>query len=449
MSIHHARAPIAYAAILAVLLRGVSAEAQEPAPDTGSPMTREASGTAWLPDQSPMYAVHGEYAGWDLMGHGTLFLQYLRDEEPRGYEQAGSINWFMGMASRQVGPGIFGLKAMMSLEPLTIRGCGYPDLLASGERCESEAIVDRQHPHDLFMELAATWESPSAGGLRLHFYGGPVGEPALGPVAYPHRVSAIANPIAPISHHWLDATHITFGVATIGLHGRRWKAEGSVFNGREPDERRYDFDLGPLDSYSGRFWFLPTDGLAVQFSVGHLSEAELGDSDLPGHDDPHQHEAPETAAGLRIDVDRVTASATYHQLIGQGPGVWASTAAWGRNIEAGESTDFLLLETMLNLADRHAIFSRVDVGRKEAHDLNVDGIEGAFTVSKLQGGYVRYVDLEVLKVGLGVTLTASLLPERLQQVYGGRTALGGGVFLSLRPRAMMMTGDAPDAEHVH
>ncbi len=425
------RAPAAYASLLVVIGGAAAVSAQEPAQDgVTPPMSREGSGTSWLPDNSPMYAIHAARSGWKLMGHGNVFLQYLRDEEPRGHEQLGSINWFMGMARRPLGAGRLGVKAMMSLDPATIAGCGYPDLLASGERCEGEPIVDQQHPHDLFMEIAATWEQPLSRNLALQIYGGPVGEPALGPVAFPHRASAMSNPVAPISHHWLDATHITYGVVTAAVHGRRWKAEGSVFNGREPDEERYDFDLAALDSYSGRFWFLPASGVALQVSAGRLTDAE------PGHDDED-----------RVDVDRITASVTYHRLIGDGPGVWASTVAWGRNRESGESTDFLLVETTVDVGQRHAWFGRLDLGGKDAHDLDLHDVDGTFTVAKLQAGYTRYLDLgTVLQAGVGGTVTAAVVPEALRDAYGGRVPMGFGVFLTLRPRGMMMGAD-PHAAH--
>jgi hypothetical protein len=231
--------------------------------DMAMPRSREGSGTSWLPDETPMYAVHSQAGKWMLMAHGNAFLQYFRESGDRGSDQFGSINWFMGMADRNVGSGHLGLRGMISLEPWTIRGCGYPDLLASGELCNAETIHDRQHPHDLFMELAATYDRPIAGDVRLQLYGGAVGEPALGPTAFPHRISATPNPLAPITHHWFDSTHITFGVVTGGVYGKKWKAEASIFNGREPDEHRTNFDFGALDSWSGRGWFLPTNRWAV------------------------------------------------------------------------------------------------------------------------------------------------------------------------------------------
>ena len=204
---------------------------------------------------------------------------------------------------------------MVSLEPATVGGCGYPDLLATGELCDGDSIHDRQHPHDFLMEVAGEYDRPLRGNLRWQLYGGLAGEPALGPVAFPHRPSAMPNPIAPIGHHWLDATHITFGVVTTGVFTSRWKVEASLFNGREPDENRWDLDLGALDSFSGRVSFAPSADLVLQVSAGHLTDAEAGEGSLP-----------------RADVDRVTASLTYHRRVGAGT-LWASTLAWGRNDE--------------------------------------------------------------------------------------------------------------------
>ena len=377
---------------------------------------RDASGTAWLPDATPMYGVHRQARGWDVMLHGNAFLQFLTESGNRGDDQLGSINWFMAMARRPAAGGQFGLRGMLSLEPWTIRGCGYPDLLATGEFCDGEAIHDRQHPHDLFMEVAAEYHRPISPNLQWQLYGGLAGEPALGPVAYPHRVSALPNPLAPTGHHWLDATHITFGVVTAGLHGRRWKAEGSVFNGREPDEERAGFDFAALDSVSGRVWWLPTDRLAFQVSAGRLTEAEAA------------HEG-----GARHDVGRTTASATYHQPLGAS-GIWASTLAWGRNEEEGAASHALLLETNVTLADRDTWFGRFEVGGKPAHDLDIHGTDETFTVSKLQAGYVRYfTGSGPLAPGLGVSGSASFVPSALEPVYGDRVNLGLGIFLTIRP----------------
>lgn len=396
--------------------------------------SREASGTAWLPNESPMYGIHRPIGSWHVMGHGAVFAQFLYDGGDRGADQFGSINWFMGMAYRNVADGRLGLRGMLSFEPWTVRGCGYPDLLATGERCDGEPIHDRQHQHDLFMELVAQYDRPVAGSLRWQIYGGPVGEPALGPVAYPHRTSAMPNLLAPIAHHWLDATHITFGVVTAGVYGDRWKAEASAFNGREPDEERTDFDLAPLDSVSGRLWFLPTPHLALQVSAGRLAEAE-----------------PAEDSGTRIDVRRVTASATYHRAHQDG-GIWATTAAGGRNAEGDHATNALLVETNLTVADRDTWFGRLEFVGKTAHDLDLHDVDGAetFTVVKLQGGYTRYLGAwKGMKPGFGVSASAGFVPTSLETAYGSRVNPGIGVFFTIRPAAMRMSAPASGTSHVH
>src|SRR5918996_256493 len=398
-----------------------AATPEQPQGEGDMQMAREGSGTAWLPDMSPMYAIHWQRGPWQLMSHGNVFLQFLRESGTRGDDQGGSINWIMGMAQRNVGSGRLMFRGMFSAEPWTIPGCGYPDLLASGEQCEGEAIHDRQHPHDLMMELSARYDAPLMGPVRWQLYGGPVGEPALGPVAYPHRVSALPNPLAPIAHHWLDATHITYGVITGGLYGDRWKAEASVFNGREPDDERYDFDFGALDSVSGRLWFLPSSKLAFQVSAGKLTEAEAAEG-----------------GGPRVDVSRVTASATYHTNL-RDSSIWATTVAWGRNEESDHGTNALLIETNLTSQDRDAWFGRFEVVGKTAHDLAVGESDERFTVAKLQGGYTRYLPTwNGLKPGVGASISAGFVPEALKGAYGNRVNAGFGVFLTLRPAAMTM-----------
>lgn len=403
-------------------------EHPQPTPDAGTQhehqhaastlfSTRDASGTAWLPDVTPMYGFHGQLAGWEVMLHGNLFLQLLHEHAPehRGATQAGSINWVMAMARRELGGARVGLRGMMSLEPWTISGCGYPNLLATGEFCDGDTIHDRQHPHDLFMELAAEYDRPLFGTVRWAAYGGPVGEPALGPPAFPHRISALPNPLSPIVHHWLDSTHISYGVLTAGVYGTRWKVEGSVFNGREPDERRYDFDFAALDSVAGRVWWLPTPLLALQVSLGHLNEAE------PSH-----------VGGPPVDVDRFTTSAAYHRPFGSGH-FWATTVAWGANRELGKTTNGLLAESAVSLSGGHTWFGRIEVNGKPADDLHIHEFRQVFTVAKLQGGYTRYfASVRGLTPGIGATVSAALVPEALRPRYGG-VGTGVGVFVTLRP----------------
>jgi len=384
-------------------------------------MAREGSGTSWLPEASPIYAFHGTRAGWQLMGHFNAFVQFLHESGDRGADQGGSINWFMGMAQRPLSRGRLAFRGMLSVEPFTIPGCGYPDLLASGEQCDGDPIHDRQHPHDLVMELSAQYDAPLPRGLRWQVFGGPAAEPALGPVAFPHRPSAMANPIAPLSHHWLDATHLAFGVVTAGVYGARWKAETSVFNGREPDEHRTGFDFGALDSVSARLSYSPLPSLALQVSGGRLAEAEAGEH-----------------GGPRVDVTRTTASAILHTGV-RGARLWTSTLGWGRNAEAGHASNAFLVESSLTLRDRDTWFGRFEVTGKTGHDLDLSPADAAFTVAKLQGGYTRvFAPRRGVVPGAGGALSAGIVPSALVPAYGGRVNLGVALFVTLRPARVMM-----------
>lgn len=367
-----------------------------------SAQSTEGSGTSWLPDETPMRMIHASADGWMLMTHFNVFAQYLHDSGDRGSSQAGSINWLMLMAQRSGAGGSFTVRGMVSAEPLTIGGCGYPDLLATGEVCDGEAIHDRQHPHDLVMEVAVQYDRPLAKGVRLQLYGGPAGEPALGPVAFMHRISGFANPLAPIAHHWLDSTHVTYGVATAGFYAGKWKIEGSVFNGREPDEDRVGLDLAAMDSWSGRAWFLPASRWALQVSAGRLH-----------------------------DADRITASASYHRPLANG--LWASTVAWGQNRETGESTNALLAETNLSPSDHHAIYGRIEWVEKSAHDLALEG-DDIFDVVKMQTGYTRFTSpWKKVVAGIGASVTAGIVPSGLESTYGRRFNPGLSVYLNLMP----------------
>jgi hypothetical protein len=295
--------------------------------------------------------------------------------------------------------------------------------------CEGDTIHDRQHPHDLFMEVAADYDRPLRWSLRWQLYAGLAGEPALGPAGFPHRLSAMPNPVAPITHHWLDSSHITFGLITTGIYSPRWKAEASVFNGREPDADRAGFDLGPLDSVSGRVTFMATPRLAFQASAGHLHAAE---AEFPPQDSS--------------TVDRATVSAAYHRMDARC--IWATTMAYGVNggseVVPGEVVDLvthaLLLETTLTIDDRDTWFGRFEIVGKPGHDLHVhEAPVTIFTVAKLQAGYVRtFWTGRGIAAGLGGSASVSIVPPALESRYSGRFAPGFGVFLSVRPSRQMM-----------
>lgn len=389
---------------------------------------REASGTAWQPAATPMEGRHLTAGDWMFMGHANVFAQFLYEsgEVHRTSHQAGSINWFMGMLRRPVGRGRVGLRAMLSAEPWTIGGCGYPDLLATGETCNGDTIHDLQHPHDLFMELAVDYERPLSDRLRLHAYAALAGEPALGPPGFPHRASAMPNPIAPIAHHWLDATHIAFGVVTAGVSGSRWRVESSAFNGREPDDNRAGLEFAALDSVAARVSMAPSARWSLQVSAGHLRESEAGLGRQP-----------------RQDVKRATASALYFRP-GRAAGGFAATVAYGVNHQAGETpggtreqaTHAVLAEASVKSASgRHHGFGRVEVVGKPAHDLHVhEYITEIFTVGKAQAGYLhQWPAIKGWSIGVGAHANLSMVPPLLAPRYGGRMAPGLGAFANLRP----------------
>jgi hypothetical protein len=406
-------------------------------PETAPFPARDASGTAWQPDDTPMFGAQRVAGPWTVMLHGAAFAQFLYEPGDihrtggLSNQQASSVNWFMTAARRSLGGGRMGLRAMVSVEPWTVRDCGFINVLANGETCEGDTIHDRQHPHDLWMELAADYDRPLGGSVRWQVYAGLSGEPALGPVAFPHRLSAAPNPVAPIGHHWLDSSHIAFGLVTTGLYDRRWKAEVSIFNGREPDAARADLDLGPLDSVSGRLTLMPTSRLAFQVSAAHLRAAEEEFPPQP-----------------RTDLDRATASITYHR-IGSAGRTWATTVAYGVNaaleVVPGAVVDLtthaVLLESHISLRERHAWFGRVEVVGKPGHDLHVhEAPARVFPVGKAQAGYVRYFHpWKGLVSGIGGTASFSIVPPALASRYSGRFSTGIGVFFHLRPARHEMT----------
>jgi hypothetical protein len=229
-------------------------------------------------------------------------------------------------------------------------------------------------------------------------------------------VSALSNPLAPATHHWFDSTHITYGVATAGVFTGRWKAEASIFNGREPDETRTDFDFGPMDSWSARLWFMPVSRWALQVSGGRLTEAEAGHTGEP-----------------RVDVDRVTASATYHRTTLENT-FWATTIGWGHNADPGMATNALLAESSLTFRDRDALYGRIEWSQKSGHDLAVEPGEAIFDVAKVQGGYTRYFPVwKGWMPGIGGSVSSGIVPSTLQSVYGSRFNAGVAVYLTLRP----------------
>ncbi len=391
----------------------------------GLPMSRDGSGTSWLPDAAPMHANHFTAGSWELMLHYLAFGYYDRqggaDPAKRGDDQIGSVNWVMLMASHGLAGGRLQLRGMFSAEPWTVGRRGYPLLLQSGESYHGQPLHDRQHPHDLFMELAANYERAIAPNLGIQLYVAPVGEPASGPPAFPHRPSAGNDPMAPLSHHWQDATHISFGVISAGIFTRMWKLEGSVFNGREPDEDRTDIDFRRLDSYAGRITVNPAAAWSLSGSYAYLASPEVL---FPG-----------------VSQHRLTASVLNDRGIGT-RGRWSSALIWGANKESGDAglSNSALLESNADLDTRNSVFGRIEYVQKSARDLAVTDTfvpDRIFDIGSVSAGYVRELtELAGGSVGIGVQLSLDLVPGSLEPVYGTRSPSGVSVFFRLRPREM-------------
>jgi hypothetical protein len=172
-----------------------------------------------------MYGYMFHTKKWMYMLHGDAHIKYnkqdLLNKGSRGDAKFDASNMVMLIGQRNVGSkGLFHFNTMFSLDPITVGSAGYPLLFQTGETYKGKPLIDRQHPHDLVSELSVSYAhalSPKSDVFLYVGYPGYPGEPALGPAAYVHRPSSFFNPDAPLSHHWVDATHITFGVATLGV----------------------------------------------------------------------------------------------------------------------------------------------------------------------------------------------------------------------------------------
>ena len=375
------------------------------------PMTRDASGTAWQPDSTPMEAVHGQYGPWSTMLHGFANVIATDQGGSRGDSKIVSQTMLMGMAHRPLGSGSLMLRGMISLDP-TMGKDGYPLLFQTGETANGiTPLVDRQHPHDFFMELAAVYSHSLSPDTSVFLYGGYPGEPALGPPTFMHRFSGMDNPEAPLGHHWLDATHITFGVLTGGLVWQGLKLEASLFKGREPDEHRWNFDSLRLDSTAFRLTWNPNANWSMQASWGRINSPEALE---PG-----------------VDQQRITASVTYNVPLASGN--WQTTFAWGRNDkQPGDSTNALLLESALRW-NAHTVFGRIEHSEKD--ELFGEGEplhHQTFGVSKFSLGYVYDIPVtQHMKVGLGAVGSAYAFPSELDPSYGS-APLSGTLFLRVK-----------------
>jgi hypothetical protein len=380
------------------------------------PMNRNGSGTGWLPDETPMYAWMRHANGWNLMGHGAFFLrqnfQNVNNNYKRGGSQFDIPGWAMLMAQRKIkNNGLLLLRGMLTTDVLTMGGSGYPLLFQSGEAYNGQPLVDRQHPHELISELGVGYTQRIRPGFDISLYIGYPGEPSIGPTAFMHRVSSMNNPDAPLGHHWQDATHITFGVATLGVRYKKFKLEGSSFKGREPNENRYNFDAPRFDSYSYRLSFAPSKNWVIQASGAYLRS-------------PEELEPDE-------DVKRSTASVIYSSSKNNNH-MFTSALAWGLN-QSDHQEHSILWEGNYQMK-RVALHSRFESFQKSNHELNIISLTDIiYSVQALTlGGTFRFAKWFNTDTAVGFQMTQNFIPDSLESFYG-KQPLSMQVFIRVVP----------------
>jgi hypothetical protein len=379
-----------------------------------------ASGTGVEPNSTPTPMLMAQRGPWMLMFHANVFVLDQQQSSARGGDKFFSTNWLMPMAQRELENGIFSVRAMLSLEPATITDRRYPLLFQQGETAYGVPIADGQHPHNFFMELAALYDLKLGDKTLLSFYFAPVGDPAIGPTAYPHRASALEDPTAALGHHQEDSTHIADDVVTVGLTYRVVRIEGSGFHGREPDENRWTIHQGSIDSWSARLTVQPGKNWSGQYSYAHIKSPEAL---FPGE-----------------DQGRTTASIMYNRPLQNGN--WATTLLWGhtRSLEDNATFDSYLFESTVRFHTRNHVWTRVE-NVERSNELIIGGnpLPPGFAespIGRVQAytlGYDHDFDLiPHLASALGAQFMTYGVPEALKQIYGSRP-VGVALFVRLRP----------------
>jgi hypothetical protein len=376
-----------------------------------------ASGTSANPEAWPMPMIMTALgSGWTGMFMANGFIVDTQESGPRGGDKLYSTNWFMGAFQHPLGSkAAFEFDVMLSLEPATITDRRYPELFQTGETAFGNPLVDAQHPHNFIMALGLHYVRKLSEHTTLDLYFAPVGDPALGPVAYPHRASAAELPEAPLSHHLEDSTHIAYNVVTAGLSYYKFKFEASGFYGTEPNENRWSIDPGPINSWSGRVWYFPGKNWAAQVSTGRIANPE---APQPGNN--------------QGDQERTTGSLSYSKPVGASQ-AWSSSLIWGRNHDTGSQHNLnsYLAESVLPIRRQNFVTGRIELVDRD--ELSVPGI---YRIGEYTIGYTRNVDLiRHLETGIGANFTSYSLPDSLRPVYGNRP-VGGNIFVRfrLRPR---------------
>jgi hypothetical protein len=399
-------------------------------------LQHSSSGTSVEPRSTPMPMFMRADRGWSFMLHGTAFLADIQQhaESERGGDKLFSTNWIMPMAQHRLGPGQITLRAMLSLEPATITGRFYPELFQQGETSYGRPIIDGQHPHDFVMELAALYDLRVAEHALVSLYLAPVGDPAIGPTAYPHRESASEDPIASLGHHQQDSTHIGFNVITAGLTWRTLRLESSGFHGAEPDEARWHFQPSPNgvtpDSYSGRLTWVPAAGISAQYSIAHLT----GPESLV----PQDNETRQTASVMfnrPVGIHRDSTSMPGMTMSTPATGNWSTTLLWGqaKALPSNVTGNSWLLESLLTQR-RNSWWTRVEVAARTS-ELLIPAPPQETVVGHVQAysvGYDRDYHLGPhLLAAPGAQFTLYRAPDALASTYG-RTPVGGVVFVRFR-----------------
>ena len=438
------------------------------------------SGTSIEPASTPVPMMMTARGPWTLMFHANGFLGDIQQQasSERGRDAFFSTNWFMPMAQRRLGPGILTVRTMFSLEPGTIGKRNYPELFQQGETAYGKPIIDGQHPHDFFMEVAALYDIPLGKSTLLSFYAAPVGDPAIGPTAYPHRQSASEDPIAALGHHQEDSTHIAFNVLTGGLTYKWARVELSGFHGGEPDESRWAFQPSPnghaVDSVSTRVTISPTKDWSGQYSIAHIASPEAL---YPGEDQQRQtasvmyhhtfHARPMPSPhndmpGMKMDGDmsgmdmsnmqgmdmsRHTAPEKKSMPMQMAPEPTldlSTTFLWGRTKSLADNSkeNSYLAEALLRFAGKNYIWTRLEnAGRSNELELTPGSpLPAGFTeeplghVAAFTFGYDRDFALgKHLLAAPGAQITVYKTPEALQHIYGN-TPTGEVFFVRFRVR---------------
>lgn len=383
-------------------------------------LMNDASGTSMNPVAWPMAGMMTHLGSWNMMLMGTAFIVDTQQSGPRGGDKLYSPNWFMVAPEHAVGEkGAFQMDLMLSLDAATMTGERYPLLFATGETAYGHPLVDGQHPHNLIMALGFHYAYALTESTTVDAYVAPVGDPALGPVAYPHRASAEELPQATLSHHLQDSTHISDDVVTLGVTHKKLRLEASGFHGAEPGENRWIIQQGAMDSWATRLWYLPSKNWAAQVSVGRLTHPEALE---PG------------------DQVRSTASVSYTKPVNGSD--WSSSLIWGRShfTATDRNLNSYVAESVLPVSRHNFITGRVElVDKDELFDgdpdleAHLDHLYGStFRIGSYTLGYTHdFALFSKVETGLGANFSFYSLPDAIKPYYGNHP-VGGNIFIRFR-----------------